>query len=171
MEAITLQDIERRVTELAGRVGASGSVLPTFGHSADGGRPHIEVDHRGFHYVVVERGEEQSRETTNAPDDLLWHVFQAVTFSLASDYECAHRDELQDCRRLIFARQLQLLELLSPEWARRRAEHLRTILDQHPFDDYSSVRVALTVRLRNAGCSDAEAWRQACEQYPPPVVR
>ena len=168
MGAITLQDVERRVAELAARINASGHLLPTFGYSEDLARPHIEVDRRGVHYVVVERGTELKRVTSLNIDEILWHVFEVVTFSLASDYELARRQDRKDCRRMIFARQLELLNTLTSEWAQRQAEHHRAILQEHPFDDYSSPRVALTVQLRNAGCSDDEAWRQACERYPLP---
>ena len=87
----TLPKIEAEINRLAAIVGASGYVLPTFGRTEDGARPHIEADAHGYHYVVVERGLELQRNTTRDLDELLYHVFKSVTFSLACDYECAHR--------------------------------------------------------------------------------
>lgn len=156
------------MADLADRIGVSGNDLPTFGYSEDFARPHIEVNERGIHYVVVERGSELMRVTSDDVEEILWHVFQSVTFSLACDYELAHRDERKDCRRLIFVRQQQLLEGLSPEWARRQALYHQATLDEYPFDDDSAARVELSVRLCNSGYSNEDAWRQACERYPLP---
>lgn len=63
------QEIKSEITRLASRIGASDGVLPTFGFSEGwSARPHIEVDGGGYHYVVEERGHENSRLTTRDPD-------------------------------------------------------------------------------------------------------
>jgi hypothetical protein len=164
---MTLVEIKAEVDRRAAMIGAEAHhSLPTYGHTEDFARPHIEVDSRGYHFVVVERGQELSRLTTCDLDDLLYEVFQTVTFSLACDYDLAHRIELQDCRRLIFRRQVELLSRLSAKWAERRSEKHRQILREHPFDDYSSIRARLTRELREAGHSPETAWQMACERYP-----
>jgi hypothetical protein len=61
---LRLLDIEKRVRDLARQVGAPDRLLPTFGHSEDSARLHVEVDDVGLHYVVVERGKEVERNTT-----------------------------------------------------------------------------------------------------------
>jgi len=133
--------------------------LPTYGHTEDFARPHIEVDSRGYHFVVVERGEELSRFTTRDLDDLLYQIFETTTFSLACDYELAHRIETQDCRRLSFQRQLELLSQLSEHWGRREAQEHEQILREHPFDDVSAIRAHLSAQV---------GWTKACERYPLP---
>src|SRR4051812_25189682 len=99
---MALPEIEAEINRLAAKVGASGYVLPTYGRTQDGARPHIEADSCGYHYVVVERGQELRRDTTHDLDELLYHVFESVTFSLACDYERAHRIAGQDFRRQLF---------------------------------------------------------------------
>ena len=131
----TLPEIEAEINRLAAKVGASGYTLPTYGRTEDGARPHIEADSRGYHYVVVERGQELRRNTTSDLDELLYHVFESVTFSLACDYERAHRIAGQDFRRQLFALQVELLSSLSPTWAEREASDHQRILHQHPFND------------------------------------
>ena len=131
----TLAEIEVDIHRLAGRIGAPEQALPTYGHTADGARPHIESNAHGYHYVVVERGQELRRDTTNDLDELLYHVFASVSFGLACDYELAHRVAGQDFRRLLFARQLGLLASLSPAWAERKSRAHQQILQQYPFDD------------------------------------
>ena len=131
----TLAEIEADVHRLAGRIGASGYVLPTYGDTADGARPHIESDANGYHYVVVERGQELRRDTTDDLDELLYLVFETVSFGLACDYELAHRVPGQDFRRLLFARQSELLASLSPTWAERESRAHQLILHRYPFED------------------------------------
>ena len=98
--------------------------------------PHLkELDERGYHYVIVERGEELSRITTGDIDKLLYHVFEGVTFNLACEYELKHRVWKRDVRRLLFRHQIELLSVLSPHWAEIESQDHARILSQHPFDD------------------------------------
>lgn len=131
----TLSEIEAEVSLLAAKVGASGYVLPTFGHTEDGARPHIEVDSHGYHYVVVERGQELRRDTTWDLDELLYFVFEAVTFNIACEYERAHRIIGQDFRRQLFACQVEFLSTLSSTWAERERRDHQRILEQNRFND------------------------------------
>ena len=165
---LTLGQIQLEVERLAAKIGASGYVLPTFGSSEDAGRSHVDVDSRGFHYVVVERGEELTRITITNLDDLLYHVFESVTFSLATEFELAHRVEKQDCRRMLFRRQIELLSVLSPKWAARKSREHNQVLQERPFDDLASVRAQFTKELRDSGQSAEGAWRAACDRYPLP---
>jgi hypothetical protein len=132
---MTLAQIEEEVDRLAAKIGPAGHVLPTYGRTEDYARPHIELDQRGYHFVVVERGQELQRVTTDDLDELLYIIFEGVTFNLACDYEVRHRIPHQDCRRLLFQRQIELLSILSARWAEREAaDHQRT-LEAHPFQD------------------------------------
>ena len=167
---LTLSEIKAEVDRLAAQIDASEYVLPTYGRSEDGARPHIEVDARGYHYVIVERGQELERRTTNDLGELLFNVFKSVTFSLASKYELAHRIEHQDCRRTLFQRQVELLSMLSPYWGERESQSHEQILRQHPFDDNCSSRATLTKDYRDQGYSPEAAWKMACEQYPLPLI-
>jgi len=163
-----LTEIENRIRILASRIQAPERALPTFGYSEDG-RPHVEIDSRGFHYVVVERGQEQSRSTTSEQDELLWLVFESITFSLACSFELRNRIPGRDARRIMFSKQVELLSQLSPEWAAREIDNHLDILRNHPFDDLASERATLSLTLRQGGRISAdEAWRQACEKYPQP---
>lgn len=137
MDFDSLSAIEAEVTRLASRIEAPATLLPTFGHSEDFARPHVEVDSRGYHFVVVERGQELQRVTTVDLDALLYMIFEDVTFSMASDWELRHRVDGQDTRRLLFRRQVELLASLSPEWARRQGLRHDAILRSHPFQDVS----------------------------------
>lgn len=164
----SLNEIKAEVKLLAAQVGVPTDLLPTYGYSNDGARPHIEVDSLGYHYVVVERGQELSRMTTTDLDELLYHVFGDLTFGLACKYELEQRVENQDSRRLIFKHQVELLSILSPEWGELKAQEHEKILEQHPYDDQAYIRMELAKTLREQGLSPEAAWRKACEKYPLP---
>jgi len=167
---LTLPEIKSEIDRLANKIGAAGYDLPTYGHTEDGARPHIESDSRGYHFVVVERGQELRRVTTPDLDELLETIFLGVTSSVSFRYELAHRVEAQDCRRIAFQHQIELLSLLSPSWAERESKRHNEILRKHPFDDCSSVHATLCKDYRDKGQSPDAAWRKACEQYPLPVT-
>ncbi|MEP7187857.1 MAG: hypothetical protein ABI901_01545, partial [Roseiflexaceae bacterium] len=93
---------------------------------------------------------------------------RAVTFGLACRYELTNRVESQDCRRMIFRHQIEMLSKLLPHWGERESLRHRKTLQEHPFDDDANVRAELTKDLRNQGCSPEDAWRRACERYPLP---
>lgn len=132
---MTLFEIKTEVDRLAALIGASEYDLPTYGHSEDGARPHLEIDAHGYHYAVVERGQELERITTQDLDELLFNIFAKVAFSLACRYELTHRIEGQDFRRILFRQQVALLAKLSLRWSERERERQERTLQTHPFTD------------------------------------
>ena len=166
--SLTLSQVKYKVEQMAKIIGASKGALPTFGHSEHSGRPHVEVDSNGYHYVVAERGQEYQRHTTADLDKLLYDVFQKVTSELASKFELQHRVDNKDSRRIMFERQEELLSQLNPAWGERRKREHEQILKHHPFDDYASLRARLSKELRDQGKSAEVAWKMACERYPLP---
>lgn len=131
----TLAEIEAEVARLAQRIGAPRNAYPTFGYTADFARPHIEVESGQYHYVVVERGAEVLRESTSDLNELLYWVFQSVTFSMACAYELEHRIPGQDSRRLMFSKQVELLTSIDPEMGRRGKDEIAKTLRNAPFND------------------------------------
>mgnify|MGYP002737561385 CR=1 FL=1 len=156
----SLAEIQNEVGRLAEQIGAPVGILPTYGKTEDSARPHIEVDSRGYHYVVVERGSELKRLTTRDIDELLFQIFENVTSCLAFSFELANRVEDQDCRRLAFSRQIELLSKISSAWAECESKKHDVILRQHPFDDKSSIRAKLSNQI---------GWKAACKKYPLPA--
>lgn len=130
-----LRKLHVQVESLARQIQAPAHLLPTYGRSEDFARPHLEVNGNGLHFVVVERGQEQLRRTTQYPDELLYWVFEGVTFSMAGQYELQHRVPGPDFRRLLFQQQLLLLQQLNPTWTARRRQELADIVQQYPFED------------------------------------
>ena len=131
----SLQDIETDVAARARRIGASGRDLPTYGTSEDGARPHIEVEHGLYHYVVVERGVEIDRRFSDRYDDLLYWIFSDVTHRHAFGYELQNRIEDQDCRRIAFPKQVELMRKIDPVLGGRLEQDIAQILQRAPYDD------------------------------------
>lgn len=131
----SLAEIEVEVARLAERVTAPSNAYPTYGHTADFARPHIEIGAGQYHYVVVERGTEVLRKSTSDLGELLYWIFDGVTFTLACAYELEHRIPGQDFRRLMFSKRLELLASIDPEMGRRGSEAIAETLRNAPFDD------------------------------------
>jgi hypothetical protein len=130
----SLAQLRAVVEKMAARIEAPESALPTYGASEDFARPHIEIDGL-YHFVVVERGHELERRTTTDLDELLFWIFDSVTFSLASGYEVRNRKPLEDSRRLLFGKQVALMAQLDERWAVRCHAGLLEVLAKHPFTD------------------------------------
>jgi hypothetical protein len=127
--------IAREMQRLGQVVGAADSDLPTIGPSLRDAHPYVEVDAERYHYVVNERGVETERLSTPSLDELLYRVACDLTFSIAVAYELRHRVHGQDARRVMFARQVELLHRVSHDWAVRQAAEHEEILSRHPFVD------------------------------------
>lgn len=143
----TLSEIEAEVTRIGQVLGASRNDLPTYGYSRDFAYPHVEVDDR-YHYVIVERGQELDRKSTLDLQELLYWIFSDTTHSMAFAYELKNRIEDQDCRRIAFPKQVELLALISPKMAERRAREIEDILRKAPYDDEPTKAVNRMTRKR-----------------------
>ncbi len=92
-------------------------------------RPHIEVERDGrMAWIVDERGAEMERRPTLDRDELLYWIFESVTWLMA--YQEARGAPGDDFRRILFTRQLELLRRLKSDWrdrmATQKAEYLRS---------------------------------------------
>jgi hypothetical protein len=164
---LTLSQIKYKVDKLAKIIEAPRDTLPTFEHSEQSGRPHIEVDSRGYHYVIAERGHEFERHTTSDLDELLYDVFESTTFEIACKYEVEHRNFEQDFRRILFKYQEELLSKLSPAWGERRIMEHAEILQQSPFKDEFDPVSAYAKELKDQGFPSDVSLKMIMEKYPP----
>lgn len=112
--------LEAEIARLADLVGATGLDIVGFDPHVDAGCPCIEIGSDGqLNWIVKERGQLLEHRTTRDPDELLYWSFEATTFSLASRWEARHRDEANDFRIGMWAKQAELLSRLNPRWAER----------------------------------------------------
>ena len=163
----TLTEIQNIVNELAEKINAPTYYLPTFSSPKGDATPNIEVDNLGlYNYVISERGNEYERKITSDLNDLLYWIFASVTFSMACDYELKNRIENEDFRRIMFAKQEELLGLLNKDWEETEKKEHKSILINSPFDDLASLRATYCGELRAKGLSEPEIDKKAYEKYP-----
>lgn len=108
------------ISALSNLIKAPANLLPTFGRNEDGARPEIQVDTDGYHFIVIERGQEIQHSVFLQLEELLYEVFEGITFSMASQYELKNRVEGQDSRIIMFAEQIRLLKQIDEAFATRQ---------------------------------------------------
>jgi len=167
MTKYSLADIKKKVNELALKINAPKNLLPTYNQIIGDATPCIEVDNNGYmYYVISERGEEYERKRTDKIDDLLYWIFASVTFSMSCKYELNNRIENKDCRRIMFAKQEELLGQLNETWREMERTKHQHILNSSTFDDLAGLRATFWGQLRKIGYSEIECKKLAYAKYP-----
>jgi Immunity protein 63 len=100
----------------------------------DGGG-HVELIGDNYHYVNTERGVELLRRVTNSEDELLFWLAKAAIFPEAVQWELQNRTPGQDSRRLLFARELELIGSMNDTWVDKLRSEFNKVLKQHPYND------------------------------------
>lgn len=99
------------------------------------GAPHVEIRDGLFHHVVTERGLELERKIYADKRNLLYRLVSDTAFWMAVEYELKNRVEGQDARRIMFAKWVELMEKVGPEWAERTCDHITETLRENPYLD------------------------------------
>lgn len=129
---VGLEAVRARATDYANRLGIRNLTIDSAPRGD--GSPYIEISD-AYHFVVEERGLELDRRKTRDLDELLYWVFDGVTFTVASSFELRNRRPNEDSRRQLFAKQEELLNLASAAWGRRKEVEHRAVLANYPFND------------------------------------
>ena len=114
----TLREIEKDVMARLERLGARWLDPPCFGAPPGYEGTYVEVKNGLYHYAFVERGEERSRKSSASYDDLLYWIFVPLTDRFAS-YVLDYRSQERDHRQLIFAKQIELMNLIGAQLGER----------------------------------------------------
>ena len=102
---------------------------------ADDGAAHVEYNGTAYHYVSTERGRENERRIATEEDEILYWLLSDIVFDLSCSFEVKHRVNGQSFRRLLFAKELELMRSLRPEWEMRKRSEINAILAKAPYDD------------------------------------
>ncbi|OSZ71952.1 hypothetical protein CAP39_00755 [Sphingomonas sp. IBVSS1] len=124
--------VQRKARNLARQLGQEDFTVATTPQGD--GSPYVEVAN-AYYFVVEERGLELERRRAADLDELLYWILEGLTSSLAWDYEMRHRREGEDVRRQGFAKQIEFISILSPEWGKRLRAEQAEILARYPFSD------------------------------------
>jgi hypothetical protein len=166
---LTLSELEAEIRRLAGMIQAGDDVFPVFGGPKIESRPRITVNWIGYHYQLPWLDPLTTTVTTRNLDDLLYYVFSDITSALAKIQ--AEKDPIpdQDPRRLIFQKEVELLRVLSHDWAKRRTVLEEEFIQEVPYDDLVPRRKELRQTLIEEGQTEKAATEAACKQYPYPT--
>jgi len=121
-------DIRKRlVTELK-KINGDVGLLPDINNSNDFAKPFIEIDRHGYNYICRERGQEIFRKTPFDIDELVFEVFDNLTFDIATKWEVENRKENEDFRLQLFAKQVDLMTQINKGFGERLNSRLQKIL-------------------------------------------
>ena len=132
---ITIQELYGQVKELAGKIGATPQLFPTFGTSDLTGRPYIVIKGDTYYYLANDRDRVVINRQTTSEAKLLYWIFADITSQMGFAHAFEHRVPDVDPRRLAFKKQLALLEKLHPQWKEQMQQVIQEVLAKHPYRD------------------------------------
>lgn len=132
---VSLNEIKILINEMSKKINAPISELLTFGITRDDGTPCVQIEGEIYYYVARDRSVTTLQKQTHDVNELLFWVFNDVTFHMATKYEVRNREKGVDPRRQIFSYQLGLLEKLDPSWVKKEEEIIEKILLDSPYMD------------------------------------
>lgn len=128
----SLIEIKQKVEKIASQIEVNVNLLPHFGISERDGTPHIEVDESNYFYLVYDRNVKSVNKKTQDANELLYWIFSDITFNMGVSYELENRKPDVNHRKVIFSRQLELLEQINSDWKKRRENEIAEILNKNP---------------------------------------
>lgn len=145
MDCITLAEVKNLADSLFDKI-PEHSNLERFVHigpTSEDCVPYVDIDDKGYHIKCFERGNQIEDDITDNLDELLYWIFSIVTSSVAAEYELKNRIKYQDNRRLMFSKQLELLEMINTDFMIKCRSEIHAILIDHPYDDTNSAKLDL----------------------------
>lgn len=130
-----LDELAREYDRLCQRVKPSEFPYTFLTERQDVGSPHVEFADGEYHYIVTERGLELDRKSTADTREILYWMLYDLTFWMGVSFELKNRIEGPDCRRVIFARQMELMKRADESMAERLELHITKTLAANPFVD------------------------------------
>ena len=130
----SLLEIQQIIHKLARPINPPAKAMPTYDNFRYDGTPNIEVGDSVYYYrAFAEHGELAiNRQTANLAELLYW-VFEDITYSMAYEFAEKHRTLSSDFRKIYFDHQLDLLEKVNPEWKVQRQKEIEEILVNAPY--------------------------------------
>ena len=137
LEARIESDLQRIGYSLKDKVISSQFWLSeTLGTRAPGSYAYVADD--GIHYVGIgDRGAIEAHDVYADLAEFLYQWYSAIVRCIAYNYACQQRTPGQDIRRLLFARELELLKQLGENYYQRKKAEIDQILIDAPYHDRS----------------------------------
>lgn len=132
-----LEEVKQKVYSLCKKIDLdiNSNLLPMFSESehifSEGAS--IYVSNSKYYYVIMERGKINKKYERENLDDILYPLFESITFSLACDYELKHRRDNEDSRKQIWEKQLKLLGKIDVHFEENCEKEIKSILEIAPY--------------------------------------
>lgn len=130
-----LDELQSQYNVLCQRIDPVDGAYSFLTEARHNGAPHVEFENGLYQHIVTERGLELQRESFTDKNDLLYRLVSDMAFWMAVAYEVKNRVEGQDARRIMFAKWVELMERVGPEWADRTRDHISETLRNNPYLD------------------------------------
>ena len=130
-----ISSLQNEYNDLSQKIKTTTSPYRFLTERSDDGTPHVEIENGEYHFITTERGLELERRTTKSKKEFLYWLISLDTFWMGVDHEFKNRIEDQDCRRIIFAKQIELMKRVDAKWAEKKQKEIEEILAKHPFND------------------------------------
>lgn len=133
MEKLSLSDLAAKFHSMVEQLDVDPYYKVLHTSPQHNGSPHVEMISGKFDFVVTERGSVLERVSGLDTDEVLYLLFEGLTFIMATSYELSNRKPAGDGRSVWFPYQEKLMAGLKPSWGTRlKAEHEK-ILQKSPF--------------------------------------
>jgi succinate dehydrogenase flavin-adding protein (antitoxin of CptAB toxin-antitoxin module) len=135
---LSIDEIKELVKQFAGKISLSKhiSYYVRYGSFIGDGIPCVQVDNTGYHYIYSERGKEFDRKTTQESNELLYWIFEDITFVLSSNsWKTSPHKKDWEQRRIIFVQQLHLMREIDISFEKRLKKEYNELVKRIPFDD------------------------------------
>jgi len=131
--ALNPYDLRKRLETELKKIDGDIGLLPEINNSNDIAKPFIEIDRYGYNYVCRERGEEIFRKIPFDIDELIYEVFDNLTFEMATKWEVKNRRENEDFRLQMFVKHVDLMTRINKDFGVRLNNRLQRILKFEPL--------------------------------------
>jgi len=133
MTTLNPDDLRKRLETELMKIDGDVGLLPDIDISNDFAKPFIEIDRHRYNYVCRERGEEIFRKFPFDLNELLYEVFDNLTFEMATMWELKNRKKNEDFRLQLFAKQVDLMTRINKDFGERLNDRLQSILKFDPL--------------------------------------
>ena len=134
---MSIDEIKKLIYTYGEKIGLSpdSKLYPIFSSTGnvfnDGGT--IYISNNEYHYVIMERGQERKHYCSSCVNDILYPLFEGITFWLAGKYELKNRNENEDSRKIMWKKQLELLERIDVSFKEKCQKEIDCILKIAPY--------------------------------------
>jgi hypothetical protein len=128
MPTLNPEDLSKIFEKELKKIDGDINLLPKINSSNDFAEPFVEIDQYGYNYVARERGKEIFRKLPFDLDELLYEVFENITWQIASNWEVNNRKENEDFRQQLFAKQVELMNKINNRFGERLNNRLQRIV-------------------------------------------